>query len=149
MSIIDQSMEFCDDVEVAAATGTALVGDVVQLPPHKDLGSGYPLYLVIGVSEAFASAGAATVEFVLATDAQAAIATNGSATEHLSTGKIPFGQLTAGAGINLQLPSGSIVPEEYLGILVRTAGAATTAGTINAYLTFDPPNWKSYPEAIN
>lgn len=148
MPIIDSTLEFCDNVSVAAAAGTALRGDVVDLG-SLSLDPGYPLYLVIGVSEAFASAGSATVQFTLATDAAAAIATNGTATVHYASRAFPYTELTAGKQVIIPLPMGIPANERYLGLLVTTATATTSAGSINAYLTLDAQNNVSYPDAVN
>lgn len=150
--IMDSTLEFCDNVDVSAANNdVSLVGDVIQLPTTtKDLGEGgRPLYLVIAVQTAFASAGAATVRFELASDAQAAIATNNTASTHFLSGFFSMADLTAGAKFAVPLPSGIPESEEYLGLLVRTGTAATTAGSINAFLTMDPQTWKPFPDAVN
>jgi len=80
--IMDELLEFCDATSVAAAAGTALVGDVIDLgATPQDLGDGEPMYLVITVDTSIITGGAAgTIKFQLASDAQAAIATNGTAT---------------------------------------------------------------------
>ncbi len=111
------------------------------------------MYLVIQVTTAFATATTATVSFTLASDAGAAIATDGTATEHFISDAFDTGVLTAGAVVAVvPVPVGvSTVTEyeRYLGVLVTTAGATTTAGSINAFLTFDPSGWKSYADAVN
>jgi hypothetical protein len=48
--IMDERLEFADAVSVAAAAGTALIGDVIDLGSvHRDIGAGQPVYLVITV----------------------------------------------------------------------------------------------------
>lgn len=151
MPIMDKTLEFCDSVNVAAAAGTALRGDVIQLPANiRNLGEGgRPLYLVIAVETSFASAGAATVQFQLATDATASIATDGTASEVISTGAVPFGVLTAGRQFAIPLPSLGQPLEAFLGLLVTTAVATTSAGTISAYLTMDAQTWSAFPDGVN
>ncbi|PZP09996.1 MAG: hypothetical protein DI607_11970 [Sphingomonas hengshuiensis] len=139
--IIDKRNEFADATAIPTATGTALVGNVI------DLGAGSPtlndveqIYLVLDVETAATSGGSATVQFSLASDAQAAIATDGSATVHFQTAAIPVANLTAGKRIiAVALPKG--VYERYLGILATVGTAALTAGKIDAFLTSAVPTW--------
>ena len=81
------------------------------------------------------SGGSATGNFILASDAQAAIATDGSATVHAQSGAIAVAALTAGANILRSKLGAYPAAERYLGILQTTAVAAFTAGKINAFLT--------------
>lgn len=147
--LIDTLTEFCDSVSAAAAAGTALLGNQIDLGAAAiNPGRGQVIYLVINVEVAFASGGSATVDFQLASDAAAAIATNGSATVHFSTGAIPVADLVVGYRQIVALPQG-INYERYLGLLCTTAIATTTAGTISAFLTLDPQNYHAYPDAVN
>lgn len=158
--IMDERNEFADAVSVAAAAGTALIGDVIPLGSvARDMGQGQPLWLVITCDTEIITGGSAgTVEFQLVSDAQAAIATDGTATVHLSSG--PFvtddsaandTQMNAGEIIfAAPLPVEGNVYEAFLGILAVTATTTTTAGKINAFLTLDPPHTKKlYPEGAN
>lgn len=149
--ILDERLEFCD--ATALNTGGAasyLIGDVV------DTGGGLPLtdgvndvdglYLVINVDTTATSGGSATGQFHLCSDAQAAIATDLSATYHFSTAAIPVATLVAGYYVcKVELPKGTY--ERYLGILQTTAVAAFTAGKVNAFLTNDPNTIKAFPNA--
>ena len=147
--IMDKNTTFCDALAVDSAAGTTLEGDVIDLGAASlNPGAGQPLYLVIQVTTAFTSGGSATVAFVLASDAQAAIATNGAATEHYLTEAIPVASLVVGYKRIIALPQG-VDYERYLGVLVTTAAATTTAGSISAFLTWDVQNNRSYPEAVN
>lgn len=158
--IMDDRLEFADAVSVAAAAGTALIGDVINTSSvARDLGQGQPVYFVITVDTEIITGGAAgTVKFQLVSDAQAAIATDGTATVHLDTGTFVTddaaansAQLNAGeilfSGV---LPAEGSVYEQYLGVLCVTATTTTTAGKINAFLTLDPPRGKKlYAEGAN
>jgi hypothetical protein len=149
--IIDDRGEFADATALSTAgTGLALVGDVVNLSVAKGVGANIdkPLYLVISVDTAVTSAGAATVAFVLASDAQAAIATDGSATEHFRTRAIPKATLVAGYQLVFAVPPPPPDYEQYLGILQDVGTAALTAGKINAYLTASPSVWSARADAI-
>ena len=156
--IMDNLLEFADNVSVAAAAGTALIGDVIDLgAAGENIGVGQPVYLVIRPSVEIITAGAAgTLTFKLASDAQAAIATDGSATEHLVTAAYVTDGTDAndaelkvgGTILQAALPMGKDY-ERYLGVLAVTATTTTTAGSIDAFLTFDENEWKSYPDAAN
>jgi hypothetical protein len=153
--ILDDRLEFADATSVAAA---ALIGDVIDLQVARDIGNGQPVYLVITTATEIITGGVAgTVKFQLVSDAQAAIAVDGSATVHLDTGTFVTddaaansAQLNAGGVIAcIALPLQGPVYERYLGILCITATTTTTAGAINAFLTLDPTGWKAYADASN
>ncbi|MDT8419350.1 MAG: hypothetical protein RQ754_02875 [Desulfuromonadales bacterium] len=147
--ILDERLEFCDATALnTGGADTYLIGDVIDLGTARDIGNGEPLYLCIQVDTEVDSAGdGVTLDFTLASDAQAAIADDGTATVHFSTGAIAQADLTAGAKVAMvALPLGSY--ERYLGILQTTAVEAVTAGKINAFLTKDPNGWKAYPDGI-
>lgn len=149
-SIMDSTFEFCDATALnTGAAGTYLIGNVVDLVKARDIGNGRVTYLVISVDTAVTSGSSATVQFILASDAQAAIATDGSATAHWTSAAIPKASLVAGYKLVVPLPLESPVYEEFLGILQVTGVAALTAGKVNAYLTLDPPSWKAYPNSPN
>lgn len=144
--ILDERNEFCD--ATALNTGGAasyLIGDVIDLGVSRDIGTGEDLYLVITVDTTATSGGSATGAFHLASDAQAAIAVDGTATYHFSTAAIAVATLVAGYTIAaVRLPSGTY--ERYLGILQTTAVAAFTAGKVNAFLTKDISKWTAYSD---
>jgi hypothetical protein len=146
--IISQLDLFCSALAVNATAGTALRGDVIDIGPvSRDIGAGQPTYFIVVVTTAF-TGGAATVNIQLASDAAAAIATNGSASVHYQTGAIPIANLIAGKAYVVALPQG-VTYERYLGVLVTTATATTTAGSISAFLSPDPTGWKAYPDALS
>jgi len=156
--ILDKRNEFADAVSVAAAAGTALIGNVIDLgvnPGNLGVEEG-PLYLVIRPSTEIITAGAAgTLQFQLASDAQAAIATDGSATVHAGSKlHVTDGNDANGAGMKaggdafiIKLPVDTY--ERYLGILAVTATTTTTAGAVDAFLTKDLNAWKAMPDAVN
>jgi hypothetical protein len=156
--IMDERLEFADATTAFGAAGTALLGDVVDLEVVRDIGNGQPVYWVVTTGTEIITAGSAgTLKFQLVSDAQAAIAVDGSATVHLDTGTFVTGsaaanavQLNAGGVIAcIALPIEGPVYERYLGTLAVTGTTATTAGTINSFLTLDPIKWKAYPDAVN
>lgn len=148
--IHDERTEFADATALDTnGTGLVLVGDVIDLGVARNIGAGKPpLYLVIEIDTALTSDGAATCGFVLASDAQAAIAVDGSATEHARTALIGKATLVAGYKFVLPLPGEGPAYERYLGILQNVGTAALTAGKINAFLTADPKQYKAYADAI-
>ena len=157
--IMDEYNEFADAVSVAAAAGTALIGDVIDLGDvPRDIGNGQPVYLVITTDTEIITGGVAgTISFILASDAQEAIATDGSATIHWQSqdfvtddAAANSDQLNAGGIIAcVALPLEGAVYERYLGILAVIGTTTVTAGAINAFLTLDPTGWRSYPESAN
>jgi len=151
--ILDELLEFLDNVAVNSTTGTVLEGDVIDLGAEpQDLGNGRPMYLVVQVTAAFTSGTASTVAFQLASDSVAAVAVDGSQTIHYTSDAYADSVLTAGTQIVVPLPTGygTLSPyERYLGLQVVTGAATTTAGSINAFLTFDPKGWKAMPDGAN
>lgn len=155
--IIDDRLEFADAASVAAAAGTALIGDVIDLGVvQRDIGAGQPVFLVITCATSILAASGGTIKFILASDAQAAIAVDGSATVHLDTGTFvtnvdASNRWDAGAVIfAAPLPIEGATYERYLGILATIATATVTQGAINAFLTLDPPyTGKTYNDGVN
>lgn len=166
--ITDALLTFANGTSVAAAAGTALIGDVIDLQAMgstsaagvgnaRDIGNGEQLYLVITTDTEIITGGSAgTLKFQLASDAQAAIATDGSATVHYDTGTMVTDDAAAndskfnagGVIACIALPMEGNVYERYLGILAVTATTTTTAGAINAFLTHDPQRYKAYADGI-
>lgn len=158
--IMDDRLEFADALSVAAVAGTALIGDVVDTGAiARDIGSGKDLWFVITVdTEIITGGGAGTIQFQLVSDAQAAIATDGSASVHYSSKAFVTGnaasndsQLNAGeVTVAVAVPMQGVVYERFLGVLAIIATTTVTAGKINAFLTYDPPHTKKlYAEGAN
>jgi len=155
--ILDERLEFADAVSVAAAAGTALIGDVIDLgAANLDVGIGEGIWLIVQTDTEIITGGAAgTLVIKLASDAQAAIATDGSATDHIISKTFTTddagansAELNAGGVLIAQrLPAGTY--ERYLGILAVTGTTTTTAGKINAFLTKDYAKWTAYADAVN
>lgn len=154
--ILDERNEFADATSVAAAAGTALIGDVIDLgSTSQDIGNGEPLYLVIQTdTEVITGGSAGTIQFFLASDAQAAIAVDGSATVHLTSPSLVTDDSAAnsaalnagGVILAAALPQGTY--ERYLGILATIGTTTVTAGKINAFLTKDVSKWVAAADAI-
>lgn len=147
--IIDKLTEFADAVALnLGGADNYVFGSAVDAGVARDMGNGKPLYLVLTVDAAFTSGGAATTEIRLVSDAQDPVDPD-SSTVHLSTGPIGYAQFTAGRKFVYPLPVEGLPYERYLGLVQTQAGAALTAGKLNAFLTQDPIGWKAYPEGQN
>ncbi len=148
---MDSTLEFADATALdLVGTGQALVGNVVDTAVARDIGNGQTLYLIIQVDTAVNSAlNTATVSFELSSDAQAAIAVNGTETIHVKTYDIPQATLVAGYQMVIPLPAENPAYERYIGIVQNVGTEKVTAGKINAFLTLDPAGNKAYPDATN
>lgn len=144
--IMDERTEFCDATALnTGAAGSYLIGDVYDTG-GDGLNDVDNLYLVIQVATTATSGGSATGQFHLCSDAQAAIAVDGSATYHASSAAIPVATLVAGYNaFAIELPKGTY--ERYIGVVQTTGTAAFTAGAVDAFLTPVKPTWKSFPQA--
>lgn len=150
--ILDERLEFADGVDISAFTaagGDQLIGDVIDLETARDIGNGETLYLVIQIDTAIAGT-SSTVQFKLASDAAAAIATDGSATVHWSSAVIAEATLVAGYTVAIvPLPYENPAYERYLGVQADVGTANLSAGAVSAFLVRDPSAWQAYPEGDN
>lgn len=153
--IMDEGLEFCDATALqTSGTTTNLIGDVIDLGAAGDVGAGQPLYLILQVAQAFTSGSSATVQFILASDAVAALAADGTESRHYTSDAYAVADLVLGWSQCIPLPSGdgnaanTLGYERYLGIETVVAVAALTAGKIDAFLTLDPHGYRSYPDAV-
>lgn len=156
MAIMDERTEIADSASVVQAAGTYLIGDQIPLSFARDLGNGQPIYLCITCDTSILAASAGTIKFQLASDATAAIATDGSASVHFETGTFvtnvdASNAIDAGMVIAcVPLPLEGLRPyENFLGLLCTIATAAVTQGKINAWLSLTPIGNKFYPEGMN
>lgn len=152
MAIIDERAEFASATALSTSgTGLAAVGDVYDIGGANDIGDGEQMYVVIKVTTAVTSAGAATVSFQLVSDASGTLAADGTESKHAETQAFGKAELVAGFTTVIAVPPGAGEQyERYLGIQQNVGTAALTAGAIDAYLTLDPPtSVKSYPDAAN
>jgi hypothetical protein len=149
--ILDERNEFADATTVAAAAGTALIGDVIDLGTDG-VNDVEGLYAVISVDTEIATAAAAgTVQLFLVSDALATLGAGvvANCTTHASTPLLVTGATTVSpllaAGktlMQVELPKGQY--ERYLGVLCTTATTTTTTGKVNAFLTPTPVTQKSF-----
>ncbi len=144
--IIDSRNEFCDATALnTGAAGTYLLGSQIDLGTgDKPIGAMDELFLVAVVNTTATSGGSATLQLKLASDATAAVATDGSATEHLASPVFPVASLVAGTVLfTTKMPQGFNY-ERFLGVLQVTGAAAFTAGKVDVFLTPDPARWAAY-----
>lgn len=143
--IMDELAEFHNGALNTGAAGTYLLGDVYDTG-GDGINDVDELYFVLLMKTSATSAGASTGQFSFVSDAQAAIATNGTATVHWQSPVIPLADLTAGTYVaRVELPKEQY--ERYLGVLQATGTAAFTGGVVNAFLTKRPPTGKAFPQA--
>jgi hypothetical protein len=147
--LMDKRTQFASAEAIGGSTGRRLVGDVIDLGNVRDIGAPNNIYLVVQLAVAMTSGGSATVQIELASDAQAAIAVDGSATVHLTSPEFAFDSKIVGDQLLVApIPQefADTLYERYLGVIVNVGTAALTAGSINAFLTDKPPIHKSYPD---
>jgi hypothetical protein len=140
--LIDERSEFAEAVTRPEVLGRQQLGDVIDAGAgsHTSMGD---VFLVLRIRETFASAGSAAVTFELASDSTPTIATDGTASVHVSLGPLPVASLTAGAQFVVALPSGPY--EQYLGLLANVETDTFSAGKVDAFLTLAPAKWTAYP----
>jgi hypothetical protein len=154
--IIDSRLEFADaDTGVAAAAGTVLLDNQLDMSVVRDIGAGQPLYLVITCDTSIITGGSAgTITFRLVSD--------DSATIHASTCSIHLvtqAFVTDDEGYDCvagdiifcgAIPSDGQEPyEQYLGVQAVIATTTITAGAVSAFLTLDPIGVrKAYADGI-
>lgn len=138
--ILDTYTLVSDDQDLAQTAGTYysdvlnLRGDAgyttsVDAPSGitHDIGKGYPVELLIQITEDFASGGAATLDVSLETDDNEAFS---SATTVVASQQFALASLTAGTHLLVQhVPYGC---EQYIRINYTIGTATTTAGKVTA-----------------
>lgn len=148
--IPDIKLTFMDRAALStSATGLALLGNQPDLGLGGKVGTGTPVYVVIVVNEQVTSGGAATVSFELVSDAQAAIAVDGTATRHYKSAAFPVASLVPGYTIAIPLPGGKPIYERFIGLLQDVGGFVLTGGKISAFFAFDPQDWHAYDSLSN
>jgi hypothetical protein len=148
--ILDERNEFADATALdTSGTGLKNVGDQIPLSVARNVGSvPRPIYLVIEVVVAAAGASGG-VTFSLVSDTSNPPLVDGTATVHWTSKSFTAAQLTADTVIAVvPLPGAPPNYETILGLQQNASGSAISAGTINAFLTATPKQWKAYPDAV-
>lgn len=149
--ILDERTEFADAASVAAAAGTVLIGDVIDLGTDG-INDVENLHAVINIDTEIITGGVAgTVQFFLVSDSLATLGAGvvANCTLHASTQSQATGAAASNANLaagktllQIELPKGQY--ERYLGVLCTTGTTTTTAGKINAFLTPRPVTQKAF-----
>ena len=144
--ILDERCEFADALALTG-TGTINLGDQIPLTVARNVGSPVkPLYLVITIQGAIT--GATSVQFQLVSDSVNPPALDATVTVHFATKAIPLASLTANTVVAcIPLPGEPPAYETILGVQAVIVGTAT-GGTVNAFLTAVPAQWKAYADAV-
>ncbi len=137
---VDRGLLLSNAQVLAQAVGTYNSANAVDLMTvGRDVGRGEPIYAVVVVDQAFASAGAATLAIQVVTADNAALTIN--TTVHVQTAPIAVAALPRGrVPIVLAIPPG--IARRFLGLSYVIGGAATTTGIVTAFLAVDvQTNW--------
>lgn len=162
MTMLDNLAEFADDAAATMTAGsTALVlTSQMDLTQARDIGVGEPIYLIVSVGgTALQAAGAGSIEVQFVSDSSASIATDTSVTYHLRSPSIttannttsnPKGKVLFAAPIPAFGATGTGISayEKFIGVRLLATTQNITGGTINAYLTTDPQQYRAYANAI-
>lgn len=157
--ILDKRTEMAKAISVAAAAGTAVLGDVIDLTNVNayDIGLSETLWMVLRVDTAIITGGAAgTIQFFVVSDALATLGggTVAGSTLHATSPSIVTGASASGlaaAGsiiMAIELPAGANY-ERYLGVLYTVGTTTTTAGKVDAFITRDYARWIATADAVN
>lgn len=146
---LDSRSTLAEATAVGGSTGRRVIGDIIDLSNARDIGGDRNLMLFVVVTTAFTSGGSGTLTLELVTDGTSTIATDGSATEHITSKTFTLAELTVGAVLlKTPLPSEATgtVYERYLALIGNVGTAAMTAGALSAYITTEMPLHKAYPD---
>lgn len=137
--IIDSRCELSIGAQLPAIAGKVALAATIDLGRgDKPIGAARGLTLVVAAVSNITAATAGTLRFVVVSDAQSALAIDGSATEHFSSGRIAIGTQPIPAGRKLlcvPLPMGFNY-EQYLGLLQDATVAPS--GRVEIFLTPTP-----------
>ncbi len=137
--ILDTQEQFSSAQSIVAAAGDVVSTNVYDTGAAADVGIGEEMYIVAKTIAAVTSGGAATVQVVLQTDDNVSFTTP---VEFPLTGALALAALGANTELVKQrLPIGL---ERYIRVVYRIGTAATTAGTVDAFLVKDVQANKPY-----
>lgn len=166
---LDTLGEFADNISVAAAAGTSLVDEVIDLQGVTNYpGDGIPnVWLIIEVTTQIITGGTAgLIQFALMSGPEAAITTTptthilspelltddaialdaaiAAGTAHASN-QIVAADANRPAVLAVVLPAGPY--QRYMGVKKIITTTTTTAGAVNAFLTRNPEQWTAHASA--
>lgn len=147
--IVDDRLEFADNLAVnTGGAGTYVLGDQVDLgTQRRGLGGDQALYLVMQVGATGLAGSTGTIQFQLVTADDAGLTTNvevlAQSAAFSTTGSSATTTLAPGTRLmSVQIPHG--LCRRFIGIRQVTATAATSGGTIDAFLVTDVAQWRAY-----
>lgn len=150
--ILDTLTTFSDSGDFATEIGTSNVGSQIDLgSAGVFLNNGGKQAMVVVNVETAADGGAGaagTVQFQIASDSTAAIATNGAQTIHFTSKAYTASELTAGTKLFFPLPISNDY-ERYLGLQLVQAVEGEDDLVASASLVLDPSLNVSFPDASN
>ena len=125
-------------MDLSTTNGSIVYGDqTINLGSTKDPGGGRPMYMVIVIDEAFASASSTgTVVFALVDEADVDICDSGSI-EIVQTDPLVVTRLPLGKVIVIPIPAG-LITQQYLGVRGKVGTDTIDTGTVTAFLALDP-----------
>ena len=140
---VDKQTEFSNSQAITAAAISTNQYDTNQA--LSDLGGALAggAFLVVQVDVALSGGAATGLTITLESDSTNDLAT--SPTVHYSSGVIPSASLVPGTLLVIPLPVGNY--EKYLGLRYTPAGGSYAAGSVSAFITNTPQNWRAYPIA--
>jgi hypothetical protein len=107
----------------------------------NDIGKGKPIYLVVCVSTAFAGTTGSHITFQVLADAD--LTMDASSKIIAQSGTFDVGDLTKGTVVVIPVGSATLTKYgntyDHIGMACLTADQTSSAGTVDAYFTFDPP----------
>ena len=149
MAIMDARLEFCDGSSLAAAVGTTVIGNVIDLGSFRtyndaardmDIGDGTPVYLHARIGTIAAAAHTATLAFYLqeaSTNTPASFANKLTLKAAANVSTTVAGPYVAGYRIyDGALPS--MTYKRYLRIASTVATTPIASGTVDCFLSLDP-----------
>ena len=137
--IVDSRLELHNSSgTITSASAIVNCANVIDMETVRDFGHGQPLYFVVVITTTFA--GGSGAQFRLVSDSVESFPTDTTVTEHVDSGPIPLATLAAGTIFAWALPGEGQAYERYIGAQVESVGT-TSAGQIDAFLTFEPSIW--------
>jgi len=132
---VDKQCLLSDSQDLSQTAGSYYSTYAYNLGHTQDPGAGRPIGVVFCVDAAFVGSGA-TVQFDIIDEEDTTL--DGSSVVIASTRAIAITSLTLGKVFMLPIPAG-IITQQYIGVKYTIAVATTTAGTVSAFIAFDPP----------
>lgn len=142
--LIDKSWLFAQNEDLAGSAGTAKIGAAFDASVRADQGVGEPLWLVAMVGDE-ALAGGTSVAIQLVTADNEALTTNVTVLAQSATVLTAAGAIGASLWA-IQLPSAYY--RQWIGLRAVEVGTFS-GGTITAFLTQQPDQWRAYAEGNN